>query len=193
MKRLALATLLVSVLVGPAVLAATSSRAAVPGVDVRLARVPDRIGKPVTVDAQGRFRLEGVKKGTWTLTLTLADDYLEKWIAAELKKLEWKRGPAPVKKTDSNVAAQAPEGKFTEGGSREYRVLATDAEGREHHLEFEMVVTVENVIGDGGATGAYVKHMRWHQLTGGNSFKFHAGKDANGVITGTVERVLTID
>ena len=164
-------------------------------VTVRLARVPDRIGTPVALDAEGRFQLADAVPGTWTAIVSAPEDYLETWVDRELGKRNWKRGPAPVK--GAKPAAVQDRSTPADNASREYRVIAHDAQGKNHEIEFSMSVTMHGVFGDGNHYGDYVKPMRFHQLEKGLWFKFHLGRGGSGreptVLRGRVQRVVTID
>lgn len=195
MKRPALlAFLLSSMLVCAVAGGATSVRSSVPDVKLRLARVPDKEGKPVSVSADGKFRVTDVKPGTWTLTVTVGENYLETWITQELKKRGWKRGAAPEVQAKTPVGKGGGKGKFAEGGAHEFRVVARDGSGDQHLLLFELFATVENTDNKGGKDGGrYRKPMRWHHVRRGLSFKFDIGEKSKGVIEGSLERVVTVE
>lgn len=191
MRRPALWTLLLSSLLVCAAEASTTMRTAARGVQLRLARVPDREGKPVKLDSSGRFRLAGARSGTWTLIVTAPGDYLDVWVGEELKKRGWTRGEPPAKQVRAAGAAQK-EMPDPQAGAHDFLVVAHDAKGQRHVLQFAMVATVENtnIQGDGGR---YSKPMRWHHLKQGLSFKFGIGEQAGGIIEGSVERIVTVD
>lgn len=202
MKR-SVAWTLLSFLALAAYAGSSTTRQAPTDVSLTLSRVPHRGKfKPVKVGADGRFRLEEAMPGTWTMTVSVPEGYLDRWIDSELKRRDWKRGgaaPAAVKVAAEGAAAGAAEGAAEakglakESGARNVRITASDAKGVEHQLEFSMVVSVEKTEESGSRDGTYVKPMRWHQLEQGLQFKFSVGERAGGMITGKVERVLTID
>lgn len=172
------------------------ARQPVSDVRLSLARVPGhREGKIVPIGADGRFRVEGATAGTWTMTVSVPDDYLEKWIAADLKRRNWKRGEVAAAKGVAAADSKKGKGgkKASEGGAKEFRVLAVDDQGAPHQLEFSLFVTVEKTENKGGPSGNYSKPMRWQHLERGLSFKFDVGKRSGGVITGVVERVVAVD
>lgn len=194
MRRPVLSSVVLMVLIAVPGAAAVARQGA-PDVTVRLARVPDQKGTPVELDAAGRFRLEGAKSGAWTAIVSAPGDYLEKWVARELKVRNWKLGAAPLKGAQPAAAAEEVD---SDKASREFRITAHDARGKAHELTFSLVVSVDNVAGDDRGVGRYDKPMRWHQLKEGLPFKFRVGRgrgggDVTNVITGQVQRVLTID
>lgn len=193
MIRFALVTLIACLAGLP--LAEGAVRQPVSDVQLSLAKVPNhKEGKPLSIGADGRFRFEGATAGTWTMTVSVPDDYLEKWIAAELKRRNWKRGdPVPAKGSAAVAKKEKGGKKASEGGAKEFRVLASDGKGVTHQLEFSLFVTVEKTENKGGASGDYAKPMRWQHLKRGLSFKFDIGKRSGGVIAGVVERVVVVD
>lgn len=166
-----LLTLAVLLLGAGLALGADVTRKGIPDATLQAYLTPGRVRQEVKVGKDGSFKLADIEHGTWTLEVTLPDEFLEKWVEEELEARNWKR-----------------TGEAGEGRGERYAIQALDERDVLHDLTFEVFTTVLNTENKGD----YAKQMRW-QHAKHLSFKFSMGPTSGGVLAGRVEKVLTVD